>query len=98
VHINSGVYGVGGIACNVRVISAVRYFYNDIAGGNEGVVDDGIITINGCIIGGVPNGDNSGLDIDGNNASALVVSLVDDGLCNGAAFAFVSSSPHVLWL
>ncbi len=97
-RVNSGVCDVGGIACNVRDVSAVRYFCNGIAGGDDSVVDGGVIAIDSCIVGGVPDSDSSGLNIGGLNVSALIVSLGDDGLSDGAAFAFVSLPPHILWL
>ncbi len=97
-RINSSVPDVHGIACNVRVVSAVRFFRNGNAGGDDGVVNSGVIAIDGCIVGGVPDDASSGLDIGGVDVATLVVSLVDNGLCDGAAFAFVSSPPHVLWL
>ncbi len=96
-HVNSGVRNVGVINCNVRIISADRFFRDGIVGSNDSVDDGGIIPIDGCIVGGVPNGDISGLDIGGNNVGVLIVSLADNGFCDGAAFAF-SLPPHVLWL
>ncbi len=73
-------------------------FRDGIAGSDDGVVDGGVIAIDSCIIGSVPNSDSSGLDIGGIDVGVFIVSLADDGLCDGAAFAFVSSPPHVLWL
>jgi hypothetical protein len=69
-----------------------------MTGGNDGVVDGGVITIDGCIVSGVPDGDSSGPDIGGVNVGVLFVSLGDNGLCDGAAFAFVSLHYYVLWL